>query len=104
MSISNIARHHANRISGQNSLAASCLARLEIDRELEVAPGYCIRKDSRTYHCFEYRDIIGNPCKRSELATLYGVAGKTISSAYERNKGNFLLANIDLLKRLRVKK
>jgi len=101
MSINNIAIHHTNRISGQNSIAASCLNRLELGRELKVAPGYCIKKNSRTYHCFDYSDIMGNPCKRVDLANLYGVAGKTISSAYERNNGNAVLANIDLMRRLK---
>lgn len=104
MSINNIARHHTNRLSGQNSLASACLARLAIDRDLEVGPGYCIRRKKRTYHSFDYRDIIGNPCKRKELANLYSVAEKTVSLAYERNDGNFLLANIELIGKLRIKK
>ena len=104
MSINNIARHHANRISGQNSIAASCLARLDMNRELEVAPGYSIRKSKRTYLSFEYRDIIGNPCKRKELAELYGMPEKFVSNAYKRNNGDFLAANIELMSKLRVRK
>ncbi len=104
MSINNIARHHANRISGHNSIAASCLARLDMNRELEVAPGYSIRKSKRTYLSFEYRDIIGNPCKRKDLTALYGSSEKLVSNTYKRHKGNFLTANIELMKKMRIRK
>lgn len=85
------------------SLAEACLKRESIGRELEIAPGYSIRKTKRTYLSFEYRDIIGNPCKRKELSALYGTSESVVSDAYKKSEGNFLLANIKLMKRLRVK-
>jgi hypothetical protein len=101
MSINNIAIHHANRLSGQNSIGAMCLKRLEVKRDLEVGPGYCVKKKKRVYFNFTYRDILGNPCKRKDLAALYGVAVETVRTAYKRSDDNFLLANIDLMKRLK---
>lgn len=99
-----MSRAAIQQVRPSNSIAEQCISRLDLDRELDVAPGYHVKKNSRTYHAFTYRDIIGNPCKRIELANLYGVTGHTISAVYERNNGNFLLANIDLLRRLKVKK
>jgi hypothetical protein len=98
--MNNLATHQA---TASNSIAAACLARLDMKRELEVAPGYSIRKTKRTYLSFEYRDIIGNPCKRKDLSALYGTSESVVSDAYKKSEGNFLLANIKLMKRLRVK-
>jgi hypothetical protein len=99
--MSNLATHQP---PVSNSIAAACLARLGMKRELEVAPGYSIRKTKRTYQSFEYRDIIGNPCKRKDLSALYGTSESVVSDAYKKSEGNFLLANIKLMKRLRVNK
>ena len=85
------------------SLAEACLNRRSIGRELEIAPGYSIRKTKRTYLSFEYRDIIGNPCKRKDLSGLYGSSEKLVSNTYKRHNGNFLTANIELMSRLRVR-
>ena len=86
------------------SLAEACLNRESIGRELEIAPGYSIKKSKRTYLSFDYRDIIGNPCKRKDLSELYGSSEKLVSNTYKRHKGNFLTANIELKSKLRVRK
>lgn len=101
MSINNIARHHANRISGHNSLAASCLARLEIDRELEVAPGF--RGEtcrSKKYNRTIYRDKNGNITKRKDIADQYGLSCRLILDIFTRNDGDYVKAHKELGARL----
>lgn len=97
MSINNLAIHHSNRLTGQNSIAASCLARLDINRELLTAPGYIVKRDqSVKYSHADYRDINGENIRRKDLADQYELSGRQVLTIFKRTNGDYVEAHKQL--------
>lgn len=83
MSINNITRHHANRLSGQNSIAAMCLNNLEKGGLSED----CTWRTS-SKRTLEWFDLKGNPLNDAEFTDLVGVGFKAAERLFYRYKGN----------------
>ena len=83
MSLNNLAIHHANRISGQNSIAAMCLSNLErggIDEDCNF------RNSSK--RTLKWVDLNGKPMNDAEFLDLVGVGFRAAERLFYRYKGN----------------
>lgn len=79
MSINNLAIHHANRISGQNSIAAMCLSNLErggIDED-----GHYRNSSKRT---LKWVDLNGKELNDAEFLALVGIGFRAAERLYYR--------------------
>tara|TARA_R110000824_G_scaffold220201_3_gene407282 strand:- start:5223 stop:5558 length:336 start_codon:yes stop_codon:yes gene_type:complete len=97
MCISNLAIHHANRLSGQSSIAAACLERLDIKRPLKTAPGFFIKTiRPKNYTPAKYMDINGNRVKRNVLINQYGLSGRQVLNIFNRTGNDHVEAHRQL--------
>lgn len=83
MSINNLAKYHSHRISGQNSIAAECLKRLNHGEPMvspETIEG--IRQSSKR---LVYRDKCGSIVNPSEMANKYGLKNSELTKLFADN-------------------
>lgn len=83
MSLNNLAIHHANRLSGQNSIAAMCLDNIEKGGLSED----CAWRNS-SKRTLEWHDLKGNPLNDAEFLNLVGVGFRAAERLFYRYKGN----------------
>ena len=97
MCISNLAIHHANRLSGQSSIASACLERLSLKRPLLPAPGFFIKTiRPKNYTPAKYMDINGNKVKRNVLINQYGLSGRQVLNIFNRTGNDHVEAHRQL--------
>lgn len=81
MSLNNLAIHHANRLSGQNSIAAMCLDNIEKGGLSED----CVWRNS-SKRTLEWFDLKGNPLNDAEFLDLVGIGFRAAERLYYRYK------------------
>lgn len=100
MSMNNLATHYERRFSGKNTIAAMCIERLSIGRDLIVGPGYIAqlmgdipKPPSRNA---KYFDVMGNRVTRKSIANQYSVCCSHVKNVFKRNDYNYELAHKEL--------
>ena len=93
MSINNLAIHHEQRLSGKNSIASMCAARLGINRPLKIVGGYNFIESKNDA---VYRDKLGRITTRKAIAAQYKVSVFTVYRVFDSNDQDFKLAHKEL--------